>query len=281
MKFQNLATAIKMAEQRGATVWWGHKVNGSYFDATLVAPYSNARYLIAINCVASGELVTREEALQFSYKAERAGVNLAILVSLSGFHEDCRSLTQERGVRLLTSDVVNTTSADVLTRAFNLVLHFYGFHFHLQEKNRLLAIPEEPGVLKMFSEELKIQGPEIETNLRGLLDRVSGEVGSMATGKPQVFHIPFPKGTVAVHPNTGQKTSVTGFSLTYWLTSESDLASTEGLGSDPFLNDVSIRGELAKRNAAADPAQIETRLPHALTGGQVLLQSATPILLCL
>jgi len=267
-KFRNLATAIKLAEQRGATIRWCKKVNGTYFDATLIAPYTNAKYLIAIELVDSAKRVTREEALEFSRKAESAGVNLAILVSSSGFDEDCSDLTLECGVRLLTSDVIDAMSPDVLTRALDLVLHFFGFHFHLQQQSRLIGIPEEPGVLKLFAEDLKIQGPNIDTNMKGLLDVASAKVGPIATGKQQVFNVPFPEGTVMIHPNTGQKTIVTAFSLTYWVMPQIDLASTEGLGSDPFLNDVSIREELAKRNPIADPSQIETGFPTLLKVGK-------------
>ncbi len=47
--FKKLAVAITMAERRGAVVAWGRKVNGVRFDATVVAPYSNAKYLIGID----------------------------------------------------------------------------------------------------------------------------------------------------------------------------------------------------------------------------------------
>ncbi len=267
-KFRNLETAIKMAQQRGADVKWGEKLNGTQFDAILVAPYSNAKYLVAIKCVNSATPVTRQEALEFAGITQSARINLAILVSLSGFDEDCRSLTQECGIRLLTSDTVKATPANILTRAFDLVLHFYDFHFHLQQKNRRLAIPEEPGVLKMFSEDLRIQGPTIDTNLKGLLDTASSDVGPRATGKPERFYVPFSEGTVVIHPNTGQPTVVTGFSFSYWLMSQSDLARTDALGSDPFLNETSVREELIKRNPAADPAQIETGFPTLLQVGE-------------
>lgn len=88
-----MAAAIKLAEQRGAKIGWSKKVNGSYFDATLVAPYSNAKYLIAISLVDSAKPVTREEALEFAQRAESAGVNFAILASSSGFDEECAKLT--------------------------------------------------------------------------------------------------------------------------------------------------------------------------------------------
>ena len=267
-KFRNLATAIELAEQRGAAIGWGKKINGTHFDASLIAPYSNAKYLIAIDLADSAKRVTREQALEFACSAESAGVNLAILASSSGFDEDCSDVTLECGVRLLTSDVIDATLPDVLTRAFDLVLHFFGFHFHLQQENRLIAIPEEPGVLKMFAEDLRIQGPNIDTNMKGLLDAASAKVGPTATGKQQVFNVPFPEGTVMIHPNTGQNTIVTAFSFTYWLMSQIDLASTEGLGSDPFLNDASNREELAKRNPSADPAQMEAGFPTLLKVGK-------------
>lgn len=267
-KFRNLATAIKLAKQRGATISWAQKVNDTYFDATLIAPYSNAKYLIAIDLIDSAEPVTREQALRFSRKAESADVNLAILASSSGFEEACSNLTLECGIRLLTSDAIEATSANVLTRAFDLALNFFGFHFHLQQQNRLIAIPEEPGVLKMFAEDLKIEGPGIDTNMKGLVDKASYTIGPKATGKQQIFTVPFPEGTVMIHPNTGQRTVVTAFSLTYWIMPQIDLASTEGLGSDPFLNDVSVREELAKRNPNADPAHIESGFPTLLMVGK-------------
>jgi hypothetical protein len=267
-KFRNLETAIEMAQQRGTNVKWGENLNGTQFDAILVAPYSNAKYRIAIKCVDSTTPVTRQEVLEFAGITEGVGINLAILVSLSGFDEACRNLTQECGIRLLTSDAVNATPAEVLTRAFDLVLHYYDFHFHLQQKNRRLAIPEEPGVLKMFFEDLRIQGPAIETNLEGLLNKARSDVGPRATGKQERFYIPFSEGTVIIHPNTGQQTLVTGFSFTYWLMSQSELARTEGLGSDPFLNETSVREELIKRNPAAEAAQIETGFPTLLQVGK-------------
>lgn len=119
----------------------------------------------------------------------------------------------------------------------------------------------------MFAEDLKIQGPGIDTNMKGLLEGASGKVGHIATGKQQVFNVPFPESTVMIHPNTGQKTIVTAFSFTYWIMPQIDLASTEGLGSDPFLNDVSVREELAKRNRLADPTQIQTGFPTLLMVG--------------
>jgi hypothetical protein len=67
----------------------------------------------------------------------------------------------------------------------------------------------------MFAEDVKIQGPGIDTNMKGLLDTASAKVGPIATGKQQVFNFPFPEGTVMIHPNTGKKTAVTAFSFTY------------------------------------------------------------------
>jgi len=78
--FRNLETAIRIAQQRGADVKWGEKLNGALFDAILVAPYSNAKYLVAIKCVDSTTPLPRQEALEFAGIAESARINLGILV---------------------------------------------------------------------------------------------------------------------------------------------------------------------------------------------------------
>lgn len=201
--------------------------------------------------------IDRVQALEFATKAQTCNVNLAILVSSRGFQDDCKNLTHETGIRLLSGEAIEASSEEILTKIFDLVLNLYDFRFHLNPPNRLLAIPDEPGVLQLFMEDLKIKGPGIDTTMKGIVDKASGDVGPLATGKQQEFHLLFPMNTQIIHPNTGQKTRVTGFSFMYWLMSTCDVGPNVRLGASPYFEDAFIEEELAKRNPTADPTLVE------------------------
>jgi hypothetical protein len=102
-------------------------------------------------------------------------------------------------------------------------------------------------------QELRVQGPGINTTPERILEEANNEIARRATRQPQLFQIEFPKGTTIIHPNTNQKTSVRGFSFLYWLLSACDLQTTKELGTSHYLNDISIKEELAKRNSNTDP----------------------------
>jgi hypothetical protein len=102
-----LGNGHQISQQRGATIWFGQRVNDPSFDATLVAPYSNAKYLIAIDLIDSTKPVTREQALEFARRAESASVNLAMMSAASGIAPASKSLTAHDAPELVPTMVRN------------------------------------------------------------------------------------------------------------------------------------------------------------------------------
>ena len=268
VKFKKIAEAIRLAEGRGAAVKWDDRIDGQPFDATLRVNLSSHKFLIAVDCVESEAPLTQDEVEAFTVKSRAVDARLAILVSSSGFTQEAIAVGTENDVRLLELKAVEGLNADVLSGAFDLVLWAYNFRFLWANGSGETMLPEEPEVLSFFMREMKIEGPGIDTVPEKLMGEHHAAIVRTLNSSPQVFEVPFPKGTTMKHPNTGDKTEIKAFAFSYRLLSASDLKSKEGLGKDPYLLGDTLKNELAKRNQAADPSKIESGYDTTLERGK-------------
>src|SRR5262249_52261371 len=159
-------------------------------------------------------------------------------------------------------------SVDTLSEIFNLVFNIYQFRFRVESGDFEVLLPDEPGLLQLNMQGTKFEGPGIDTTPEQLVRKAQTEASRLATGKQQVFRIPFPKGTVIVHPNLRTlRTPVTEFSFNYRLIPACNWGETESENS-PYLADPTLREDLVKRNPTADLSRIETGFDTKLEAGK-------------
>ncbi len=270
-QFEKLAAAIRIAERRGASVEWNVESEGYGFDAALQLPYGCDNYVVVVNCYDNADPVTVAQVLIFDAEAQAVGAHMAVMACATGYTQEAYELTGKCRVRLLNPEVMDRTPEEKLADVFALTLHFYDFRF-MQEDGRIeTAIPEEPELLSYLMRELKVKGPDIDTFPEQLIDDVKAKLRSSATAAPQRHRIPLSRGTIIVHPNTGAETRVTSFSFTYWLLAVHNLKTEGGfekLAEDRYLIGSTLKEELAKKNATADPSRIEAGFDTTLEPGK-------------
>ncbi len=257
-----------MVEQRGAKVLWGQAINGVPFDAAVLRSYGDCNILIVVDCVNSSASISKAQMDHFVGKSQHANAHIAIFVSQTEFSEESLSVAGEHSIWLLSSKTMEESSLDVLAEIFQVVLNIYQFRFRVEAGNFEVQLPEETGLLKLGMQETKFEGPGIDTTPEKLVEGARVQVSRLATGKPQIFRIPFPKGTAAVHPNVRtSKMPVTEFSFTYRLIPVCDWAKAE-FENSPYLADPTLKEELAKRNPSSDPSKIEGGFDTQLRAGK-------------
>jgi hypothetical protein len=266
--FEKLGEAIRMAEERGAAVIWDDQVNGQPFDATVRVSHDSHEFLIVIDCVESEAPLTEDEVEAFTGKSRAVGARLAILVSTSGFTREAIAAGTANDVRLTALETIEGLTPEVLTGAFDPILWVYNFRFLWANGAGETMLPQEPEVLSFFMREMKIEGPGLDTVPEKIMEEHRDAIVPAVNSSPQVFEVPFPKGTTMKHPNSGHKTEIKSFAFSYRLLSASDLKSKEGLGKDPYLLGDTLKDELAKRNPAADPSKIESGYDTTLEPGR-------------
>jgi restriction endonuclease len=266
--FEKLVQAIRMIEQRGAKVSWGQAINGVPFDATVLRSYGDFDILIVIECVSSSAYISKAQMDHFVGKSQQANAHIAIFVSQTEFSEESLNIADEHSIWLLSAKTLEESSLDVLARIFQVVINIYQFKFRVEAGNFEVQLPEESGLLKLGMQETRFEGPGIDTTPEKLVEGARTQVSRLATGKPQIFRIPFPKGTVAVHPNVRtSRLPVTEFSFTYRLIPVCGWGKTE-FENGPYLSDPTLREELAKRSPSSDPSKIEVGFDTKLRAGK-------------
>lgn len=80
----------------------------------------------------------------------------------------------------------------------------------------------------------------------------------------------FPVGTVAVHPNLGTRVPVASFSITYQLIRASNLATTVGIGVDPYFDNsvLQLRNEITKEGLLVDSSELKLGVDTVLEPGK-------------
>jgi hypothetical protein len=154
--FERMVAAIHMAEQKGASVKWDEKIKGRQFDVTIRFKHGLYEYLTVVECKDYSKPVPAEKVDALVTKSRDAGADKAIMVSASGFQEGAIEVAKRHGVQLFTLKTLSSVSEDAITDAMTPVLLIYDFRFQEEGKNLELAIPEEPGVLRMSLRDKKI-----------------------------------------------------------------------------------------------------------------------------
>jgi hypothetical protein len=192
--FEKLAQAIRMVEQRGAKVSWGQTINGVPFDAAVLRSYGDCNILIVADCVSSSASISKAQMDHFVGKSQQANAHIAIFVSQTEFSEESLSVAGEHSIWLLSSKTMEESSLDVLAEIFQVALNIYQFRFRVEAGNFEVQLPEEPSLLKLGMQETRFEGPGIDTTPEKLVEGAHTQVSRLATGRPQIFRIPFPKG---------------------------------------------------------------------------------------
>jgi hypothetical protein len=265
--FGKLIGAIAKIDHR-SVVKWRDNVNEQLFDVTIRSKHGSNEYLMVIDCFASENKVSIKEISDFASRVRIAGAHMSLLVASSGYEEDVLEAAGKQAVKLLALEDLNKMAEDDLRDLFKPVLLIHSFRFRQEEEDTVLAIPEEPGLLKVLMNEIRINGPGIDTVPEKLVNDSHDELDRAANQRPQAFSIPFPKGTTLSHPNTGDKVAISAFSFVYQLISVSDLKTKDALGSDPYALGTILKEELAKRNPTADPQRIEVGFDTTLETGK-------------
>jgi hypothetical protein len=257
-KFEKLAAAIRVAEQRGAAVKWDSRIADQRFNAILRSVYENQEYVIVVETIGDITPVTAARVKSFARKVDAAGAHIGILVSAADYLQDAFELTAEHSVALLNLETVNEESEQKLADIFKLALHFYSFRFLVAGRSEEIAIPEEPAVLRSLMRQIQIKGPSIDTFPEQLLKDARDEVTRSAIARPQRYEMALPQGTMLIHPNTKAETPIRAFAFTYRLIPEAELLSPEAHhNQDPYGVEASLKEELLKRNPSADPTKID------------------------
>jgi hypothetical protein len=220
--FERIVAAIHVAEQKGATVQWDEKINGRQFDVTIRFKHGLYEYLTVVECKDYAKPVPAEKVDALVTKSRDAGADKAIMVSASGFQAGAIQVAKRHNIQLFSLKTLSNTPEDTITDTLMPVLWIYDFRFQEEGKNSEIAFPEEPGVLRMFLRDQKIEGPGVDTNPEQILEDIRDEISKSATAATQRFLVKFPKGTVIVHPNLGNRTPIASFSILYQLITAGD-----------------------------------------------------------
>ena len=268
--FERIVAAIHVAEQKGASVQWNEKINGRQFDVTVRFKNGLYEYLTVVECKDYGKAVPAEKVDALVTKARDAHADKAIMVSASGFQIGAMEVAKRHGIELFSLRTLSAAAKGMVEDALMPVLWVYDFRFQIDGKNEELAIPEELAVLRMFLRDQRIVGPGIDTCPETVLDHIRSEVTRLATPTPQKFVVPFPKSTVAVHPNLGTRTPIASFSITYQLITAADLKTTEGLGVDPYFDGsiYKLHNELTKESLLVDSSKLMLGINTVLEPGK-------------
>lgn len=268
--FERLVAAIHIAEQKGASVQWDEKINGRQFDVTVRFKHGLYEYLTVVECKDYSKPVPAEKIDALVTKSRDAGADKAIMVAASGFQEGAIQVAKRHGIQLFSLKTLSSAPEEAVTDSLLPVLWIYDFRFQEEGKNAELAIPEEPALLRMFLREMKIEGPGVDTNPEQVLKDVRGEVTKSATAVTQRLLVNFPKGTVVIHPNLETRTPITSFSFMYQLITAGDLATTEGLGVDPYLDGsiYELHNEITNEGVMIDSTKLKLGFNTVLEPGK-------------
>jgi hypothetical protein len=233
--FERVVAAIHVAEQKGATVRWNEAIRGRQFDVTVRFKHGLYEYLTVVECKDYATAVPAEKVDALVTKSRDVGADKAILVASSGFQSGAIEVAKKHGIQLFSLKSL-ADSQKTVADALLPVLWVYDFRFRVRGQKVELAIPEEPGVLRMFLRDMKIEGPTINTTAEEILEKARQQITRSATPVTQQFVVEFPEGTDVIHPNLGNRTPIESFRVMYQLISAGDLKSTGELGIDPYLD---------------------------------------------
>src|SRR6266545_819542 len=267
-KFGKFLAAIEQAEKSGSVVSWREKIGNNRFEIALRKRRGSVNCLIVIDCVDSEKPLNAKTVENFFSKAQNATAQMAILVALAGFQEEARKLATGRGVRLLDQEMLDNLQVDKLSSYFELILSIHTFRFQTANQNHEIELPEEPGILSMCMQEIRIEGGGISTSPESLLNQYKDEISKRATATPQKAQFHFTAGTVMIEPSLKTRTPVSGFSVVYHWICASEMKTTEGINDDPYLVKSVAKAELARRNQNADVNLIRSGFDTVLEAGK-------------
>lgn len=268
--FERIVAAIHVAEQKGAAVQWDEKINSRQFDVTIRFKHGLYEYLTVVECKDYAKPVPAEKIDALVTKSRDAGADKAIMVAASGFQEGAIQVAKRHGIQLFSLKTLSSTADGTITDALMPVLWIYDFSFQVEGKDVELAIPDEPAILRMFLRDEKIEGPGINTTAEQILEDIRSELTELATTSTQRFSVQFPKGTVVIHPNFGNRTPVTSFSVLYELITAGDLKTTEGLGVDPYFDGsiYKLQNEITNEGIMIDSSKLKLGFDTILEPGK-------------
>lgn len=269
-KFERLVAAIHAAEQKGAVITWDEKIKGRQFDVTVRFKQGLYEYLTVVECKDYQKPVSADKVDALVTKARDAGADKAILIAASGFQEGAIEVAKRHNIKLFSLKSLSASGEGEVTDMLMPVLWVYDFKFKVAGRDAFLALPDEPGILRMFMRDMKIQGPGIETIPEQVVEKHHASMSRSATTSPQILQEEFPGETVVIHPNFQTRTPVSSFSFEYRLITAGDLKTTEGLGVDPYFTDsiYKLEDEITKEIRTIDSSNLEFGFNTVLEPGK-------------
>ncbi|PYS25085.1 MAG: hypothetical protein DMF72_02855, partial [Acidobacteria bacterium] len=268
--FERIVAAIHMAEQKGATVRWNETINGRQFDVTVRFKHGLYEYLTVIECKDYANPVSAEKVDALVTKFRDVGADKAIMIVSSGFQSGAIEVAKRHHIQLFSLRKLSETEENSIVDALLPVLWVHRFRFEFDGGKQELAIPEEPGVLRLFLRNGRIVGPGIDTVPEKILDGITDEMDRLASAEPKRYVVQFPKGTVAIHPNLGTRYPVASFSMIYQLITASDLVTTTGLGVDRYFDGsvMQLQDEITNKTVLVDSSELRLGVDTVLRPGK-------------
>jgi len=268
--FERVVAAIHVAEQKGASVRWNETINGRQFDVTVRFKQGLYEYLTVVECKDYASPVPAEKVDALVTKYRDIGADKAIMIASSGFQSGAIDVARKHGIQLLSLKSLADDFQHRVTDALLPVLWVYDFRFEVRGQKIKLAIPEEPGILRMLLRDMRIEGPDVDTTPELVLEKARQQITRSATPVTQEFVVEFPDKTELVHPNLGARTPIVSFSMMYQLITAGDLKNTGELGIDPYLDGsiYKLENEFTNESRIIDSSKLELGFDTQLQPGK-------------
>lgn len=251
-RFARIAAVLRRLESEGAMVTWNARVCGQKFDAAIRSTYDDIEFLIVSDCLDFTSSIAAKTVKLFAKKVAIAGAHFGLIVASTGYTQEAFELSGEYPVFLLDSSTMGEMSDETLADTFRPSPLIYNFRFLLLDGSEV-HIPEDPPLLKVLMQDIKIKGDSIDTYPQKLVEEVDAEMIHRANGRRQTYEIGLPEDALMVHPSSKSETRVTAFKFDYRLIPKAELINPDAHYEDRYgVTEASQREELAKRNPSAD-----------------------------
>ena len=217
--FERLVAAIHLIDESSSNIKWNDKINARQFDVTIRTRKGFYDYLTVVECKNYSKPVPVKEVDAFVTKSQDVGAHKVIMVSSMGFQSGAEDVAKRHAIDLFTLKAVTEIPPEFNTGEIGYALNIYDIklRFPDRKKKNTLVLPEDRNMLPYLVKHTTFTKEGTVTSLKSIIENVRGKLSADAKKAPQIFHIPFPSGTIVNTPVLGRKCTVSLLSFKYEL----------------------------------------------------------------